>query len=153
MIQKIVVGGQAGAEIAAAEAAISCGVPYGGWLPKGRKTENGPVPEKYTEFKTVDGGYAVRTEQNIINSDGTLIFTYAKLCPSNDSTLPKKIATQHNRPFLIVDLASGKNPASKIADWIIEWDIHILNVTGEKASKAPGIYDQVKNIISNLLTS
>ena len=43
-IEKIISGGQTGADIAGVDAAIFCNFPYGGWLPKGRKTENGAVP-------------------------------------------------------------------------------------------------------------
>ncbi len=42
MIRKIISGGQTGTDIAGIDAAIACNIPYGGWLPKGRKTENGP---------------------------------------------------------------------------------------------------------------
>ncbi|MDD4274779.1 MAG: putative molybdenum carrier protein [Desulfobacter postgatei] len=73
MIKKIISGGQTGADIAGVDAGISCGVPYGGWLPKGRKTENGPLSGRYTEFQAMSrGGYPKRTEQNIIDSDGTV---------------------------------------------------------------------------------
>lgn len=43
----IVSGGQTGADQAGLDAAINLGIPYGGWIPKGRLTEDGPLPEKY----------------------------------------------------------------------------------------------------------
>ncbi|MBF0203726.1 MAG: hypothetical protein HQK67_05280, partial [Desulfamplus sp.] len=43
-IIKIISGGQTGADIAGVDAAIECGLNYGGWLPKGRKCETGIVP-------------------------------------------------------------------------------------------------------------
>ena len=71
-IIKIISGGQTGADIAGVDAAIECNVNYGGCLPKGRKCEDGTVPLSYTEFKElVRGGYPKRTEQNVIDSDGT----------------------------------------------------------------------------------
>lgn len=39
MIKKIISGGQTGADRAALDAAIKMGVNHGGWIPKGRKTE------------------------------------------------------------------------------------------------------------------
>jgi len=39
---KIISGGQTGADQAALDAAISLGLPHGGWITKGRKTETGP---------------------------------------------------------------------------------------------------------------
>jgi len=47
MITKIISGGQTGADQAALNFAIEHGIPHGGWIPKGRKTEDGILPEKY----------------------------------------------------------------------------------------------------------
>jgi micrococcal nuclease len=41
MIQRIVSGGQTGADQAALDVAIELGIPHGGWIPKGRKTLDG----------------------------------------------------------------------------------------------------------------
>ncbi|MBU1343879.1 MAG: putative molybdenum carrier protein [Proteobacteria bacterium] len=149
-IKKVISGGQTGADIAGTDAAIACRAPYGGWLPKGRKTENGPVPKEYTEFLEMGrGGYPKRTEQNVIDSDGTVIFTYGKL--AGGSSLTKNFSVKNKKPWLHIDLDAVQNPAAKIKDWIIEWDIKVLNVAGKSASKAPGIYDQVKTIIMEVL--
>ena len=51
MIRKIISGGQTGADQGALDAAIEYGFPYGGWLPKGRLTENGPLPEQLNRFR------------------------------------------------------------------------------------------------------
>lgn len=47
MIKKIVSGGQTGADRAALDFAIEMDIPHGGWVPKGQKAEDGPLPEKY----------------------------------------------------------------------------------------------------------
>jgi len=47
MIEKIISGGQTGVDRAALDAAIELGIPPGGWVPKGRKAEDGKLPEKY----------------------------------------------------------------------------------------------------------
>ncbi len=149
-IKKIISGGQTGADIAGIDAAISCKVPYGGWLPKGRKAENGIVPENYTQFQVMTkGGYPKRTEQNVIDSDGTIIFTYGKL--AGGSSLTKKFAVKNKRPWLHIDLDAEKNPSSVIKNWVIDWDIKVLNIAGKSASKAPQIYNDVKEIISTVL--
>jgi hypothetical protein len=46
LIKKIISGGQTGADQAALDVAIESGIPHGGWIPKGRKTENGVLPAK-----------------------------------------------------------------------------------------------------------
>lgn len=55
---KIISGGQTGDDLAA----LDLGIPHGGWIPKGRLTEAGPLSDKYllTEMKT--RSYSKRTE-------------------------------------------------------------------------------------------
>ena len=47
MIKKIIAGGHPGAERAALDAAIKLDIPHSGWAYKGRKTDEGILPEKY----------------------------------------------------------------------------------------------------------
>ena len=150
MIERIISGAQTGADRAGIDAAIELGIPYGGWIPKGRKAEDGTVPDAYTELQELTrGGYPKRTEQNVIYSDGTVIFTYGKL--STGSALTAKFAKQHKKPCLHIDLDTVPDPVARVKDWIHEWNIKVLNVAGRSASKAPGIYDQVKDIINQIL--
>ena len=46
-LKKIVSGGQTGADIAGIDAAIAYKIPYGGWFPKGRMTEDDPLSVEY----------------------------------------------------------------------------------------------------------
>lgn len=150
MIQKIISGAQTGADRAGIDAAIEAGIPYGGWIPKGRRAEDGTVPDTYTELQELSrGGYPKRTEQNVIDSDGTVIFTYGKL--STGSALTAKFARQHNKPYLHIDLDLEPDPVTRVKEWIDELNIMVLNVAGRSASKAPDIYDQVKDIIKRVI--
>lgn len=150
MIKKIISGGQTGADRAALDAAINLGVPHGGWIPKGRIAEDGPLPEKYQLKEMPTKSYQKRTEQNIIDSDGTLIIANGKL--TGGSALTRTMARNRNKPFLYIDLL--KTPkylvSSKIIDWMIEYDVKVLNVAGPRASKDPKIYDTVKKIIEGV---
>jgi hypothetical protein len=56
MIVKIISGGQTGVDRAALDAAIRLGIPHGGWIPKGRLTEDGPLPDTYALKETVLDG-------------------------------------------------------------------------------------------------
>ena len=47
MIEKIISGGQTGADQAALDVAVKYNIPYGGWIPRGRRTEAGPLPSRY----------------------------------------------------------------------------------------------------------
>lgn len=149
-MRKIISGAQTGADRAGLDAAIESGIPYGGWIPKGRKAEDGTVPGNYTELQELTrGGYPKRTEQNIIDSEGTVIFTYGKL--STGSALTAKFSRKHNKPYLHIDLDTELDPVGRVKEWILDWDIKVLNVAGRSASKAPGIYDQVKDIIKRVI--
>jgi len=44
MTKKIISGGQTGADQAALDVAIEFGITHGGWIPRGRKTEDGRLP-------------------------------------------------------------------------------------------------------------
>lgn len=150
MLNKIVSGGQTGADRAALDTAINLGIPHGGWIPKGRLAEDGLLPVRYQLQEMPTKSYAKRTEQNVIDSDGTLIVARGKL--TGGSVLTQRLAKKHNRPCLYIDLekVSAYLVSSKIIDWMIEYDIEILNVAGPRASKDPLIYGDVKKIIEGL---
>ena len=64
IIEKIVSGGQTGADQAALDVAIRLGIPHGGWVPKGRRTEAGALPRRYQMREMPTDGYAERTERS-----------------------------------------------------------------------------------------
>ena len=151
MLRKIISGGQTGADQAALDAAIKYNFPHGGWITKGRKTEDGRLPDNYKLEEMPTESYPKRTEQNIIDSKGTVIISHGKL--TGGSKLTQGLANKHNRPCLHIDL--NETPAfiasSKINTWIIEHNIEILNVAGSRASKDPKIYEIVKYIIEGVI--
>jgi len=152
MLKKIISGGQTGADIAGIDAAIDNGFPYGGWLPKGRKTEYGPLSEKYQMQAMARGGYPKRTEQNVKDSDGTIIFTHTKLI--GGSRLTANLAESWGKSWLHINLTQiGQEEAILIvSDWLQKNKIEILNVAGSRASKDPDIYDKVFQIIKKIIS-
>jgi hypothetical protein len=102
MLTKIISGGQTGADRAALDVAIKLDIPHGGWIPKGRITEDGPLPAKYQLQEMLTTSFPKRTEKNVIESDGTLIVSHGK--PTGGSALTQKFAVQHNKPCLHIDL-------------------------------------------------
>ena len=151
MIKKIISGGQTGADQGALDAAIKYSFPHGGWIPKGRMTEDGILPEQYELKEMPTSSYPKRTEQNVIDSDGTVIISHGKL--TGGSKLTQKLAEKHSRPCLHINL--NKTPAfiaaSKINTWIIKHGIEILNVAGPRASKDPKIYEDTKYILEGVI--
>jgi hypothetical protein len=67
MIKKIISGGQTGTDRAALDVALKFKIPHGGWLPRGRKSEDGPLSDKYKLQEMPTDSYPARTEQNAID--------------------------------------------------------------------------------------
>ncbi len=147
MIKKIISGGQTGADRAALDFAIKLGIPYGGWIPKGRITEEGALPEKYQMQEMPTESYAARTEQNVIDSDGTLIICRGK--PTGGTDFTREMTLKHKKQLLHVDLnqTSSFDAASLGSSWIKLYQIKILNVAGPRATKDPNIYVDVFRIL------
>jgi predicted Rossmann-fold nucleotide-binding protein len=150
MLKRIVSGGQTGADRAALDVALTFDIPHGGWIPRGRKTEDGPLPTKYKLKELTTTSYPKRTEQNVIDSDGTVIFTHGAL--TGGSKLTKKFAEKHNKPCLHIDLYEipSHNVGLIIRAWMHEYKIEMLNVAGSRDSKDPMIYRAVFDIISDI---
>src|SRR6266542_4186564 len=79
IVERIVSGGQTGADRTALDWAIAHGVPHGGWCPKGRKAEDGPIDARYELVETTSSDYLQRTEWNVRDSDGTVVFSIATM--------------------------------------------------------------------------
>lgn len=147
MIQKISSGGQTGADRAALDFAIKHNIPHGGWIPKGRKTENGILPDKYHLQEMPTGQYSKRTEQNILDSDGTLIVSHGPL--TGGSALTKELAMQHRKPWIHIDLKTTTCPeaARMIQEWVGRNGIKVMNVAGARGSKDPWIYQATLDLL------
>ena len=147
MIRKIISGGQIGADQAALDVAIKLGFPHGGWIQKGRKTQSGILPAKYQLKELPTAGYKRRIEQNVIDSDGTVIISHGE--PTGGAEYSRKMADKHRRPCLHVDLKESSTfvIASKINTWVLENNIEVLNVTGSRASEDSTIYKDTMDIV------
>jgi hypothetical protein len=151
MFKKIVSGGQTGADRAALDFAIKNNIPHGGWVPKGRIAEDGPISEKYDLKEMPTDSYHTRTEQNVIDSDGTIIISHGPL--TGGSRYTYEMAKQHHKPCLVIDLARTKvyEAGATIMIWVTGNKISTLNVAGPRASKNRHIYDQVTEILELVL--
>jgi len=148
MLKKIVSGGQTGVDRAGLDAAIECNFPHGGWCPKGRIAEDGVLEKKYNLQETKSKNYTIRTEQNVIDSDGTLIFVNKKIEGGTLNTA--NYCKKHLKPLEIVNIELQID-LERIKNWIINNEILILNIAGPRASKQPDIYLTTKKIIGNLI--
>jgi len=147
MLKKVISGGQTGADQAALDVAIKLGIPHGGWIPKGRKTEDGVLPDKYQLIEMPESSYAKRTEKNVIEADGTLILSHGRLVGGSEFT--RKMALKHNRVWLHIDLTkvAAFEASQRITSWLFSSNIEILNVAGPRASSDPKIYKATMDIL------
>lgn len=141
VISKIVSGGQTGVDRAALDVAIYLDIPHGGWCPAGRRAEDGQIPDGYQLRETDQRDYSVRTERNVIESDGTLILFRNKLSGGTDLTF--RLAGKHRRPSICFDLdediASVTDTYQAFSKWIEANNISVLNVAGPRESSSQGI--------------
>lgn len=148
---KIMSGGQTGVDRAALDAAIGLTLDWGGYCPKGRLSEDGTIPAKYTCLvETASAEYPERTRKNVEESDATLILYRRKKGRGTNLTI--KIAVQNSKPCMQVDL---RNPCSKaeFQRWLSANRIEVLNIAGSRESSDVGIYQTAYDFLMTLLAN
>ncbi len=152
-LARIISGGQTGVDRAALDAAIRRGIPHGGWCPRGRLAEDGPIPDEYLLRQTRTSRYSRRTEKNVLDSDATLILCRGEPCGSTLFT--KQMAQRHGKPFVVVDLnavdvETPTEALARIRSWLADQTVGVLNVAGPRESQSPGIYEQSLKLLTQL---
>jgi len=151
-LQKVISGGQTGVDRAALDVGLELGIPVGGFCPKGRRSEDGTIPAKYPLIETSTTNYGIRTEKNVIESDGTLILNVGQV--SSGAAYTIKMAKRHKKPFLVVQLdMETPNGVIEILDWLRANHIKVLNVAGPRESKIRGIHEQAVQFLRKLRSS
>jgi hypothetical protein len=145
---RIVSGGQTGVDRAALYTALALGVPCGGWCPRGRRAEDGPIDPRYPLQETPWDGYPQRTEWNVRDSDGTLVLTNGPADRGTAFTI--RVAERHGKPCLVFDLA-GSPTTEEVRAWARTHGVRVLNVAGPRESSAPGIYARAAAFLRDLL--
>jgi len=148
-VQRIVSGGQTGVDRGALDAAIELGIEHGGWCPRGRIAEDGRISAKYRLRETETSDYPVRTELNVLNSDGTLILFRHRLAGGTELT--RRLTAKCGKPCLLVNLGKKADPLL-VRQWIVENEIRVLNVAGPRESSCPGIRQAAYDFVLAVLT-
>ncbi len=121
----------------------------GGWCPRGRRAEDGPISQNYPLAETTSAAYSQRTEANVRDSDATLILSRGRL--SGGTALTRDTARTHKKPLLVLDLRTATPDDAVI--WIKRQAISVLNVAGPRESAAPGIYEEASGYLRRVLGS
>ena len=160
---KILTGGQSGVDRAALDAAIACGLAWGGWCPNGGWAEDFPDPPgllaRYPGLReTPLADPAQRTEWNVRDSDAILIIVDHAGLPASKGTMgATEWAVQRSKPLLVVDVGQPDADA-QVAAWLRERCRRFgadmaLGVSGPRESEAPGIYASARRLMVSVLST
>ena len=154
---KIVSGAQTGVDQGGLLTAMALGLEWGGWVPKGWRTENGTVPERFRPKMRESGSshYWVRTRQNVVDSRATLII--ANAYPLSGGTLKtRSFCGELMRPHFVVSLDDA-DAVGKVRCWLGPFFASghsvpfVLNVAGPRESKARGIQKRTRRFLVEVL--
>lgn len=152
LVRKIISGGQTGVDRGALIAAIELGIEHGGYCPRGRLAEDGPIDARFQLVETESGAYHVRTEKNVLDACGTLILHRGPIV--GGTALTETFALRHQRPCLKIDFSDPQPPVrvEVIRAWLRKLRIQILNVAGPRESSQPGIGEETRQLLHDLAT-
>lgn len=142
---KLISGGQTGADLAGLRAGHAMGIPTGGWAPRGWLTERGAKPFLGTRYGLQEhrsSRYTARTEQNVIDCSGVVIFGDLK---HTGSARTIQIARTLGKHWIANPTAAALKTwwTDLMADFAVPDAYGILNVAGNRESVNPGIEDWV----------
>jgi hypothetical protein len=138
-LEKIITGGQTGADQAGWRAAKAVGIATGGWMPSGFLTEDGPRPEfaeMYGAQAHASASYRDRTISNIGLADMTLLFGNPN---SPGGRLVLSEANDIAHPVFPIRSRNNPSPETTVR-FIRRWTgVKALNIAGNRESRAKGI--------------
>jgi hypothetical protein len=152
---KIISGGQTGVDRGALDAAIEIGVECGGWCPAGRLAEDGTIPSRYPVIELANAGYAERTQRNVADSDGTLLFLDGRPVGGTRETV--ECCVEMQKPYLTID--GGRIEIEQAINFGLQFIAKLpsagatitLNVAGPRASQWPQGHEITRRIVSGVL--
>lgn len=171
-IARVISGGQTGADIAALRAALDAGIPTGGTLPRGWRTQAGPRPEyaaRYGMTEHSSTSYGPRTFANAFAADLTV--RIAADFDTAGEVLTKQACDKAKKPRVDVQLRWSDYPdvGLKIGRYCVN-AVHVydardairklsaqlgrpivLNVAGNSERTAPGIEETAYGVVTMIL--
>jgi hypothetical protein len=148
MIEKIVTGGQAGAEQEAWSAARRAGIATGGYMPRGFATEDGPKPRLGALYGAIEFPLdePTRFRANLRRADA-LLWLGDPL--SEDGRSAIAACRELGKPFLTAE--PGTTPVSDVVSWLIVFEVRTLTIAASPASRAPELGSRVGRFLDLVL--
>ena len=144
----VVSGGQSGVDRAALDAALALGLRVGGWCPRGRWAEDGPIAMRYPLRETPAADPAQRTRWNVRDSDATLVVSPSPL--GGGTQLTADAARALGRPLLVAAPTDPVDAAVRFVARAVP-PAGRLNVAGPRESEAPGVYRDARRWLARVL--
>lgn len=136
LIEKVISGGQTGADQAGLYVAKKFGIETGGFAPKDFMTKEGTnkilLHRGYGLIEST-GGYKQRTWENVESSDGTIRLAISFSSPGELCTY--NAIKKYNKPWIDINLLNPL-PIEEVIEWILLNDIKVLNVAGNTQGTA-----------------
>jgi hypothetical protein len=149
VVTKIISGGQTGVDRAGLDAGLALGIPIGGWCPRGRRAEDGVIPEKYPLIEMHSAAYPPRTRMNVVRSDATLLFRRG--LQTHGSRETGYLCIAEDKKLVEVELEDLTDLAYEYIRERLN-AIDVLNVAGPREASRPGIYNQAYDFIVRLFS-
>lgn len=149
-LERVISGGQTGADRAALVAARAAGIATGGWMPAGFLAHDGThreFAELYRVRETPAAQYPHRTALNVKESDATLRFATAWDSPGEALTL--SLCREHGKSVFDVTPGGGVTP-EEVCEWLVATRVRVLNVAGNSERTSPGIQEYVEGFLGDV---
>jgi len=140
-------GGQTGVDRAALDFALCNEIPCSGWCPQLREAEDGFIPIRYPLNESYSPEPIVRTEMNVLQSDGTLILITEDMDKGTQQTYD--LARLHSKPVFVWRIGYNRN-YDQFDNWLLKNNIKKLNIAGPRESNQPGIYSEALNTLDKI---
>jgi hypothetical protein len=132
-LRRVISGGQTGSDQAGLWAARCACVETGGYIPKGWRTQAGPMPSLGKDYGLIEHSspnYPPRTKLNAKEGDGTV--RLASNFNSTGEKLTLKYCIELGKPHFDIPLDGMYHEkwSKALCDWIIDKHIEVLNVAG-----------------------
>ncbi|MFA8451717.1 MAG: putative molybdenum carrier protein [Bacteroidales bacterium] len=145
---RIISGGQSGVDRSALTFGLFFRFNIGGFCPKNRRAEDGPIDNRFPLQETLEENYQKRTELNVLCSDATLIIYDREIDAGTNLTI--ETAKKYNKTLMLFNTQDQPYP---IKEWIEQNEIKTLNIAGSRESNSPGIFAKTYDILKVLLNS
>lgn len=146
VVEKIVSNGETGAGRGGLEASFELELKHDGVCAKGRKAEDGDIPEKFVLRECPSEDFEQAAEANVKAGCVTLVLTFGRLTGS--SRMVAEIAKRHKKQWMHLDLnAEATNYAVKVVrEFLVNNQVKVVHVAGAPESASAGLQAAVKDL-------